>query len=124
MENLAKRLKKLLGEQLISVYSYEQSVGVFVPIIVVKTMNFVVMSKMKKDFEGKMFIVLTEDDIQRGQDVFALKYLHMMKHADLLLGEDVLLTLTIDKQNLRDNLEFELRSKLIQLRESYLSFGE
>jgi hypothetical protein len=122
MEKLAKKLENLLGNELIAVYSYEQSGGIFVPVIIVKKMNFLQFAEMKEDFENKQFIILTEDDIINGQDAFALKYLHMMKHGDLLFGEDVLLNITIDKQTLRDNLEFEIRSKLIQLREAYLSF--
>lgn len=67
--------------------------------------------------------MLTRDDVMQGQDVFAFKFLHMLKHAELLVGEDILLSVHIDKKHLRAGVEFELRSKLIQLREAYLSSG-
>ena len=78
MEKLAKKLENLLWDELIAVYNYEQSTDVFVPVIVVKKVNFVQLSEMKWDFEWKLFIILTEDDISNGQDAFALKYLHML----------------------------------------------
>lgn len=122
MEKLLDKLQSLLGDDLLAFYSYEQIDGLFVPVIVVEYMDFIKFAELKKDLQSKQFIILTQNDIQHGADTFALKYLHMMKHSDLLHGTDVFLDLMLESNDLRASLELEIRSKMIQLRESYLSF--
>ena len=105
-----------------SVYSYDIHAHSTIPVFVLSQIDFEVLDSMKKDFEGKDFIILSTDDVTNWNDIFPLKFLHMQNHSKLEEWKDILKDLKIDKQHLRLNIESELRNKRVQLRESYLSF--
>jgi len=50
-----------------------------------------------------------------------LRFLHMINHSSLILGTDILKSITIKKADLLKTVELELRTKMVQLREDYLS---
>ena len=66
------------------------------------------------------FILLLEDDVVNGGDVFPLDFLHIKDNSEVIEGEDYFSEMKIDKRHVRFKLEFELRNKLIYLREQYL----
>jgi len=45
----------------------------------------------------------------------------MINHSSLILGTDILKSITIKKADLLKTVELELRTKMVQLREDYLS---
>lgn len=67
-------------------------------------------------------LFLTDEEISRAQDVFPMEFLEMQKRRRVLAGKDFLSGLTINPVNLRHQLEYELRGRLLMLR-SWLTAG-
>lgn len=65
-------------------------------------------------------ILFTKQSLMESSDVFPLEMLDMKYPHEVLFGNDVLEEITLDKKHVRRQLEFELRSKLIHLRENYI----
>src|SRR5206468_2757222 len=63
-------------------------------------------------------VVLTEEQIRRSVDVFPLEFLDLAERRALLEGRDVLAGVHVDRANLRHQCEYELRSKLLGLRQA------
>ena len=65
-------------------------------------------------------VYFTVDELRHAGDVFPIEF-HQMEYARVVLyGEDVLADVTISDKYLRHQTEFELRSKLLQLRRRYI----
>jgi len=65
-------------------------------------------------------LIFTKDRIQNSSDVFPIEFLDMRDNHNILYGEDPFAGLDIKTENLRLELEHELKGKLIKLRESYI----
>ena len=65
-------------------------------------------------------LVLTGEEVERSTDVFSIEFLDMQQRHRVLFGEDVLSGLHIPMHLHRAQLEYELREKLILLRERLL----
>jgi predicted nucleotidyltransferase len=66
-------------------------------------------------------VIFTREEIERGADVFAIE-LYDMKHRHRVLdGEDVFATLQIPMRLHRVQLEHELRTNLLRLRQAYVA---
>ena len=65
-------------------------------------------------------VYFTVSEIETAADVFPIEFHQMEGARKILFGADVLQNLTISDENLRHQTEFELRSKLIQLRRRYI----
>jgi len=65
-------------------------------------------------------LLFTEKRLRQSCDTFPIELLDMKQSHRVLLGEDVLLGLEVSRANLRHQVEFELKGKLIKLREDYL----
>jgi predicted nucleotidyltransferase len=65
-------------------------------------------------------LVLTREELERSTDVFSIEFLDMKQRHRVLFGEDVLSGLQIPMHLHRAQLEYELREKLILLRERLL----
>jgi predicted nucleotidyltransferase len=68
-------------------------------------------------------LVLTRDYIQASLDSFPIEFLNMQRHHRVVFGSDALAGLEISPQNLRLQLEREIKGKLLHLREGWLSLG-
>jgi len=119
MDRLIEDIKKI-WRNLVSLYVYK-TLNADIYIILIKTMDFKKFDDLKKILKWKKFIMLTLDDIENGADIFALKFLNIKNNSDLLFWKDILKNIKIKKSDLRQNIEYELRTKLIQLREWFLS---
>ena len=65
-------------------------------------------------------VYFTVDEVANAVDVFPIEF-NQMKHArKVLFGKDVLADIDISNENLRHQVEFELRSKLLMLRRHYI----
>jgi hypothetical protein len=65
-------------------------------------------------------VYFTVAEIESAADVFPIEF-HQMESARIVLyGEDILADLKISDEHLRHQTEYELRSKLIQLRRQYI----
>ncbi len=65
-------------------------------------------------------VYLTVSELKDAADVFPIEY-HQMKKAHIVLfGEDILGEVDISDRNLRHQIEYELRGKLLRLRKLYI----
>jgi hypothetical protein len=65
-------------------------------------------------------VYFTVGELQNAADVFPIEFHQMEKARKVLYGVDVLESLQISDEHLRHQTEYELRSKLIQLRRLYI----
>lgn len=68
--------------------------------------------------------IVTSEELRRSADVFAVELLDMQQRHRLLFGDDVLTGLHVDMRHHRDQVEYELREKLILLRQGLLVAGD
>jgi hypothetical protein len=111
------KIKEILGENLVTLAEYytgdEKNL-----IAVCKTLDLDILRKLQ---QGKEFpLLFTKEELIRGVDVFPVEFLNISHDYKILYGEDILKDIKISKKNLRLQLEFEFRSKLIHLRSEYL----
>lgn len=67
------------------------------------------------------FLLFTREELRRSADVFAIELLDIKTHHKLLHGQDCLAELDVPMNLHRIQLEHELRTKLIRLRQAYLA---
>ncbi|MGI8641205.1 MAG: hypothetical protein ACR2MG_14815 [Pyrinomonadaceae bacterium] len=65
-------------------------------------------------------VYFTVSELQNAADVFPIEFHNMERARKILYGTDVLANLNISDEYLRHQTEYELRSKLIKLRRSYI----
>ncbi|MGD0416795.1 MAG: nucleotidyltransferase domain-containing protein [Terriglobales bacterium] len=65
-------------------------------------------------------LLLSAEEMRRSADVFSIELLDMRRHHRLLWGEDILKTLEIPMRWHRAQVEYELREKMILLRQRLL----
>src|SRR5437660_9510981 len=65
-------------------------------------------------------VYFTVDELERAADVFPIEFLQMEKARRVLYGRDPFEFVEISQANLRHQTEYELRTKLIQLRRLYI----
>lgn len=68
-------------------------------------------------------LLFTLERLKQSADVFPIEILDMKAANSVLYGEDVLGRIPVSEENLRLQVESELKGKLIQLREAYLITG-
>jgi hypothetical protein len=115
------KIKEILGENLVTLAEYytgdERKL-----LAVCNALDFDVLQKLKQNKE--LPLLFTKEELMQGVDVFPVEFLNIKLHYKILYGEDILKDIKISKENLRHQLEFEFRSKLIHLRSEYLLFKE
>jgi hypothetical protein len=67
-----------------------------------------------------MPVFFTVEELSRAADVFPIEFLQMEKARKVLFGSDPFDMVKISAANLRHQTEYELRTKLIQLRRLYI----
>lgn len=134
-EQLAEALRKEFGESLKSVIVYGSSVvgdttkkySDINVLVLVDRLDFEALKKaapwvqrwMKHGHPAPFFF--TADRIQRAGDVFPLEFLDIKDVHRVVYGADPFDRFTADPKKLRHELEYELRGKLIHLRERYMA---
>ncbi|MBW2038979.1 MAG: hypothetical protein JRI46_05185 [Deltaproteobacteria bacterium] len=66
-------------------------------------------------------LFMTEEYIATSLDAFPLEFLNIKRHYRVVWGDDPLAEISIHKKQLRLQCEREVKGKLLQLREAYLS---
>ncbi len=112
-----KKIKEILGENLVTLAEYYTGDEKRL-IAVCKTLDLDILRRLKQSKEH--LILFTEEEIIRGVDVFPVEFLNIKHDYKIHYGEDIFKDIKISKKNLRLQLEFEFRSKLIHLRSDYL----
>lgn len=65
-------------------------------------------------------MIFTPDTLANSADVFPMEFYDIKESGRILFGEDYFNKVTIEDTNLRHECEFELRSKLIRLKQNYI----
>jgi hypothetical protein len=68
-----------------------------------------------------MPVYFTVEELSRAVDVFPIEFLQMEKARQILFGRDPFEFVEVSPANLRHQTEYELRTKLIQLRRLYIT---
>jgi len=138
MENIVqwtKELKQELGNNLVSVILYGSAVrGEYVRarsdlnlMLVFKKLDLEHITKVGKLMRRKVrkqapqLVFWTEEELANAWDVFPLEFEDIMANHRCLVGKDLFKKRKVDKKHMRYQLEFELRSKLLNVRDSWLS---
>ena len=117
-------IKEIFGENLVCVADYGK--GDMQEVIVLNKLDSQVLNDSKIPLQNyfkktkKFPLLLTKEELTDGMDVFPLDFLNIKLNHKILFGEDVFSDLKFDKKHIRRQLEFEFRSKLINLRQSYM----
>lgn len=115
-----EKIKETLGENLVTLAEYytgdEKNL-----LVVCNALDFEPLQKLRQLREVPF--VFTREEIMDGVDVFPIEFLNIRQHHKILYGDGFLKDIEISKKNLRHQLEFEFRSKLVHLRREYLLSG-
>jgi predicted nucleotidyltransferase len=65
-------------------------------------------------------VYFTAYEVANATDVFPIEFNQMKRARKVLFGKDLLADIDISNENLRHQVEFELRSKLLMLRRQYI----
>jgi predicted nucleotidyltransferase len=134
IDDFVSRLRQAAGENLQSVVLYgSAATGEFHDdfsnvnlLCVLRETSFTKLAAMAPAVEwwsGKKRhapLVLTREELERSADVFSIELLDMQQRHRVLYGDDPLKALSIPMHLHRAQLEYELREKLILLRERLL----
>jgi len=133
VEEFVSEAVEALGENLRSVILYGSAVrGEFLPgrsdvnlLVVLKDASPEALSKVapavrRAVSKDVLPVLLSERDLLRSTDVFPIEHMDLAEGRAVIYGEDVLADLKVKPEDLRRQLEFEARAKLIRLRQSYV----
>ncbi len=136
-QNIIKEIKKIFKNNLISIILYGSYVkGGYIRkksdinlLIVRKIRNskeLIGLNQFCRKYHSKLNLalplVLTHDEIKTSTDVYPMEYMDIKEHNQVIYGENVFKNLKIELKNLRLELENQVKSKLINLRESLIDF--
>lgn len=125
-EQLINECKEILKENLVSIIKFGTEGEQNNILIITKKLNFDDLEKIKPIIlkyskrTNVVPILFTELGLMESSDVFPLELLDMKHPHRVLFGDDVIEKVSLDKKHVRRQLEYELRSKLIHLRENYI----
>ena len=69
-------------------------------------------------------LIMTQEELEHSTDVFSIEFLDMQHHHRVLFGDELLGPLQIPMHQHRAQLEYEMREKLILLRQRLLEAGD
>jgi len=125
-EQLIIECKKIMKENLVSIIKFGTEGEPNNILIVTKRLGLDGLEKMKPMIQvharkTKVIPTLfTKTELGDSADVFPLEILDMKYPHEVLYGDNVINEVKLDKKHVRRQLEFELRSKLIHLRENFI----
>ena len=126
VNELINECKKTLQDNLVCVINFGTEEKHNNVLIVTKTLKFEDLEKIKpiiKEYTKRSKVIpvlFTEKGLMEGSDVFPLEFLDIKYPHKAIFGDDVIEKIEFDKKHVRRQLEFDLRSKLIHLREIYI----
>ncbi len=115
------KIKEILGENLVTLAEYYTGDETSL-LAICNTLDFDELQKLKKLKE--IPFIFTKEELTDGVDVFPIEFLNIRQNHKIHYGDDILKDIEISKENLRHQLEFEFRSKLIHLRRQYLQLKD
>lgn len=131
LHELVERLKQAHGDRLLSVILYGSAASGehkehFSDINVLCVLSRITPAELASD--GPIFewwrklgnpppLLLTEEEVRTSTDCFPIEFQDMTERRRVLFGKDVIENLAIEKTFYRAQVEMELRSKLLRLRQ-------
>ena len=133
-EDFIDQMKSIFGTELISIYlygsaardEYVQGKSDVNFLVIIKPDGLINLSSVWEYLPRlqKLGIatplVLTRTYVDSSLDTFPLEFLNMKEANSLIFGEDILTELEINNDHLRLQIERELKSKLLSLRQGYM----
>jgi predicted nucleotidyltransferase len=130
LEDLVDRLRKALQERLVSVILYGSAAsgdhhGEFSDLNVLCVLTRVTPAELRacepifkwwRDGNPSP-LLLSEEEVRTSTDCFPIEFHDMQERRRVLFGQDVIEKLEIDKSFYRAQVEHDLRSKLLRLRQ-------
>jgi hypothetical protein len=134
LDELVTRLRRVAGENLQSVILYGSAAGgEFHPefsnlnlLCILRETSIAALNALVpvvqwwNRHKHPVPLLLTREELQRSADVFSIEFLDMQQRHRVLFGDDVLAGLHVPMNLHRAQVEYELREKLILLREHAL----
>lgn len=134
---LVTQLRTALGENLVSVVVYGSAIaapgnvkpGDCLTLVVADQFGVAELNKARpatRAWVGQGFplpVFFTRQEFVNSLDVFAVEFRHMKRAYRVLYGADLIEGREAAKDNLRSQIEYELRGKLLRLRSLYLPEG-
>jgi predicted nucleotidyltransferase len=134
LQDWVKELKQELGNNLASVILYGSAVrGEHIRarsdlnlMLVFKKLDLRQITTIRKLTRRKMrrqlpqLVFWTEEELAHAWDVFPLEFEDIKENHQCLVGKDFFNKRRIDKKRMRYQIEFELRSKLLTMRDTWL----
>lgn len=134
IDEFVNRIRQSAGENLQSVILFgSAATGEFHPdfsnvnlLCILRETSFPKLSALSSDVEWwdkrkhRAPLMMTREELERSADVFSIELLDMQQRHRVLFGDDVLSSLKIPMQLHRAQVEYELREKLILLRQNLL----
>lgn len=123
IKKLIQDLKDSLKSNLITIAEYGKDNQ---HLIILNKLDSTILKTIKPSINEyskktkKSPLLLTLEEIKDGIDVFPLEFLYMKLNHNILYGKNIFQNLKFDNEHVRRQLEFEFRSKLINLRQNYL----
>ena len=131
LSELVERLKKALGEPLISVIlygsattdDYQEERSDLNVLCVLSRLATAELEASEATFEwwreggNPPPLLLTEEEVRTSTDCFPMEFHDMAQYRRVLYGADVIRDLTVDNKFYRAQVEHELRAKQIRLRQ-------
>ncbi len=129
MESFVERLKDEFKERLISVglhnigvTSFIQKNGIFIVLDKNEPEDLILIKKIYTKYRKKYSTPLigSESFFKDAADVFCMEILELKENAEILYGRNIFLELDVKPENLRKQIEYELRSKLVILKGAFV----
>lgn len=134
IENFVEEIKSLLGVKLKSMILYgskasqedtkysDYNILIIIENLTTDDLKTITKPLIKWSLKTKSSIPLIFDtkEFFNSADVFPIEFLDIKQNHKILYGEDVFEKINIDTKNLRHQCEFELKSKLLKLRQAYI----
>ncbi|WP_035588350.1 hypothetical protein [Hippea jasoniae] len=129
MNEFVEQLKNEFKERLISVGLHNVGVtsfinknGVFIVLDRVEPEDLLAIKRIYKKFKKTYStpLVVNERFFKDAADVFCMEMLEFKENGEILYGKNVLEDIDVNDENLRRQIEFELRSKLLNLKGAFI----
>ncbi len=122
MLEILKKMKNIVGKNLISAVKFGSEGEPNNILFVFKKIDFCFLNKIKPLIQKNKVIplIFTREELFNGADVFPLEFLDIKYPHETIYGEEIIDKIKFNRKYIRTQIEFELRSKLIHLRENYI----
>ena len=135
LNELVKRLQEAYGGDLVSVVLYGSAASgdhqaKFSDLNVICILKQVGVVELRKGEKAVQWwikqkqpapLLISVEAVQNAHDVFPIEFLDIQQSHRVLHGEDLFARIGVDRTNHRRQVEYELRSSLLRLRQRYLT---